>query len=415
MITKRLTEDPAFVQNLDFKKNLDFPEIEYECRYKRAIETMASRKLDALLVTNEENLRYFSGFKSGMWLTGSEWPYVALLPANKALEPTLIIPEFMEGTARSSSWISKIMWPKRGPSFGDVMETLVQAIKNNGLDHGKIGMELSDKDTMALSYQRFCFLKEQLPHVKFVDGREAIYDVRKIKSASEIEAIKIAFEITWNAVQAGFSKIKPGMTEKELYKIIAGSMVSNGSEANLFFSITSGTSGFCLADPFPSNYSFDKGMLFLVDCGARYKGYFADFARMCCLGELNDHQKEFSDAIIEANITAARSIKPGVKVSEPLKVSDLIIEKHGLSQYRLWDLIGHGLGMSIHEPPYLTVASYGSTGQECFELGMVINIESSIANVGAWEQGRFAIEDTYIVTEHGSKWISEASPEVWIA
>src|SRR5437899_7455625 len=103
----------------------EFPLDEYHVRYAKACKLMEAEGLDALLVTQDLDLRYFAGYLSIIWCSRFR-PYVALLPRDPSLGPTLIVPRQETGNALSTSWIAdRVIYPDQD----DPAPYIAQAIK----------------------------------------------------------------------------------------------------------------------------------------------------------------------------------------------------------------------------------------------------------------------------------------------
>ena len=89
----------------------EFPLDEYLLRYAKACRLMEEHDLDALLVTHDLDVRYFSGYLSILWCSRFR-PYVALLPRDPSVGPMLIVPAQETGNAMSTSWIAnRLIYP----------------------------------------------------------------------------------------------------------------------------------------------------------------------------------------------------------------------------------------------------------------------------------------------------------------
>jgi Xaa-Pro aminopeptidase len=407
----RPTQSATFKQRLDFKKNLDFPEEEYHNRILRFQNELTMRAIDVCIVTIETNVRYFTGFKNSMWIPGGDHPMMAILPSDG--EPILFVPEFLEGAALSSSWIEDVRFPKRGRGYGDVLRCAIDALQERSLLGGTAGLELGWGERIHLSRPRLEMLDEALSGTETVDAMEPIHAVRNIKSTREVEMLRTAYEITWAAYEEARRRMYAGMPEQELFNVISAAMSAAGSERN-FIAISSAASGYSVADGLPSTHPIEAGTMFWLDCGACYHGYWADFVRQGVLGKPTNEQRRWLDASVRANVAAASAVRAGAATVAPIAAADASLARDGLAEYRIGDLIGHGLGMSLHEPPYLSENSFGVTKDQRFEPGMVINIEVSLSDPGDWSFGRYAVEDTYLVGADGTEWLTPADMEAWI-
>src|SRR6476646_2379619 len=90
----------------------DFPAEEYESRWSRTRRILKAEGIDALLLTNQENLRYFAGFHEGAWCC-KHFYFFMLLPADETIAPCLIFANLFQNLAKAS-WVKEAhYWPWR--------------------------------------------------------------------------------------------------------------------------------------------------------------------------------------------------------------------------------------------------------------------------------------------------------------
>lgn len=193
----------------------EFPKSEYEKRQQKAQEFMEEKNIDGLLITQEENVEYFSGYMTTHW--GAKGFSVGAVVIPKIGDPVLIVPSFLRYTAEKTSWIKDIRDLKEAHTvprqFSDVV---VAAMKEKELEKGRIGIEIGHHVTVQMPLVDFDAMRSNLKGADFVSGTEIIWDVRKIKSPLEIEKIKKACSITVKAYEKLFEMVKPGMTERDI-------------------------------------------------------------------------------------------------------------------------------------------------------------------------------------------------------
>jgi Xaa-Pro aminopeptidase len=144
--------------------------------------------------------------------------------------------------------------------------------------------------------------------------------------------------------------------------------------------------------------------LVLFDFGALYKGYHADVSRTFVLGEATSQQKEVYRLIQRAQMQAVLSLKPGVSAQVPDQEVRKILTEPYLSSY--YPGLGHGVGLQIHEEPFL-----GQTSVGILKENMIVTIEPGIYIPG-W--GGIRIEDTVLIQEHSSVCLSGFPRELMI-
>jgi Xaa-Pro aminopeptidase len=247
-----------------------------------------------------------------------------------------------------------------------------------------------------LSYTEYETLNKGLEHVDFINIEGVVESIRQQKDPEEIEKLSIACDISDRALELTLPYIREGITELELTARLEFNMKTNGAE-NLSFEtlVISGTRTSLLHGK-PSDKKINRGELVLLDFGALYKGYHADISRTFIMGQANEKQKEIYTYIQQAEMKAIMTLKPGISAQIPdQKVRSIIPDKY-LDYY--YPGLGHGVGIQIHEEPFL-----GHTSENILEQNMTLTIEPGIYIPG-W--GGIRIEDTVVIQEQSARCLS---------
>ncbi len=201
----------------------DFPEEEYLARYARSRELMEKEGIDLLVVTDQTNCRYFSGFQGRT----VNRPVFFLLPLEG--EP-ILLPSKDLGTrdAWRKSWV-KEMQEYKLPVTSD---PICEAIKILRRKPRRVGMEIEDSFfggfRPALSYGGFKKLTEALPEIEFYNASRLIWELRIIKTRREIESIDQACRILRKAYENLFPSLRAGMTEQEIAASLLKGIIDQG-------------------------------------------------------------------------------------------------------------------------------------------------------------------------------------------
>ncbi|MCR4398168.1 MAG: aminopeptidase P family N-terminal domain-containing protein, partial [Firmicutes bacterium] len=195
---------------------MDFPAAEYEARLERARKLMEERGLDALLVSEPSNYRYFVGYDQPF---GAAWngyiltrPFLCLVP--RSGRPTLLVHLSFENATRHSTWIQDV---RTWSSLPFRAEYLVDLLRDAGLDGGAVvGVELGEDQRLGFPVQAFLDLGRALPSVRFVDCADILWRLRIRKSPAEIECIRNACLIMHEAYEKTFRQAGIGFTEKDV-------------------------------------------------------------------------------------------------------------------------------------------------------------------------------------------------------
>lgn len=263
---------------------------------------------------------------------------------------------------------------------------------------GRIALDETMRADFAL------LLVDALPSAARSFTTETIGALRMRKDDSEYRLIKENALINDRAMQAAFAAIRPGVSELEIAEIVRDHYPTEGAKA-AFTIVGSGQNG---AFPHHATGSrkLQEGDAVVLDIGGTKDGFFSDMTRMAAVGRPPEGYEEVH-AIVNAAVEAAlKAARPGV----PAKIVDAaargVITDAGYGAYFV-HRTGHGLGIEVHEPPYLT-----SVSETVLEPGMVFSIEP-----GIYLPGRFGIrlEEIVILRDEGPEIFSELPRDLHVS
>jgi len=388
-----------------------FPTEEYLARYEKARELMAEKGMDALVVTGKENVVYFSGIQTIGWYSKHR-PLGVVLPHGADRKPMIVLHESLLSVARETSWIEDVC-PWGGKRFSqeppDPAGGFRKALSDLDLVHSTIGMELGYGHRLGISHTDFMTLKCSVAEAKFVDGSDLLWELRMIKSLREIEALRKACEATTAAFEEGFDSLRVGMTEKELAGIMFARMAKETHERPGFVMIRSGPRKYGMVNVEPFYKPIHRGELIVVDAGALYKDYWADFMRMACMGPVTAEQRRFFEAEVESLQAGVKVTRPGVTTGEIFEACFSVLLTRGFGEYLALERVGHSLGLDMHEPP-----SIARGGTIVVKAGMVLTIEPIFSDRPNYRIGNFGLEDVVLVTETGCEILSHFPKELHV-
>lgn len=363
------------------------PKIADEERRRRLSLLQASleeRGLGGLLLGATESLRYFTGL---VWHP-SERLLGALVTPN---EISYIVPGFEESRVETLSRLPGdiAVWQEDESSAALVASLLPS------------GAKLALDDALPL------FLYHQLATVfgadRLVDGGRLIRDMRLRKSQAEIAIIKYAMDLTLEVQRRAHSIIRPGIRASEVIRYIDEQHKALGATGGSSFCIVS----FGLATSLPHGADGDQiyspGDVVLVDTGCRLDGYHSDLTRTYVLDE---PRSEFAEAWMierEAQQAVFDAAQIGATCGSLDDAARRVLASHGLGpDYALPGLphrAGHGLGMEIHEEPYILRGN-----STVLQPGMCFSNEPMLVF-----PGRFGIrlEDHIHMTATGPEWFTQ--------
>lgn len=268
---------------------------------------------------------------------------------------------------------------------------------------------LGPKGTLALDGQLPLFLYHRLAQSlgaeRLLDGAPLIASLRMRKSAAEVALIQYAMDLTLDVHRVAHAAMKPGVRASEIVSLIDSEHRKRGADDGSSFCIVS----FGVATSLPHGADGDQvlkaGDLILVDTGCHIGGYCSDLTRTYTLEEPSSEiariwniEREAQQAVFEA-----------ARIGAPCEALDAaarrVIEAHGLGpDYRVPGLphrAGHGLGLNIHEEPYIVRGN-----RTLLEPGMCFSNEPMILVPDAFG---VRLEDHIVMTESGPRWFTQPS------
>ncbi len=281
-----------------------------------------------------------------------------------------------------------------------------------------------------------------IPPGEFLDLNHFLHELRLFKSASEMQLMKQAADISAKAHRRAMAMCKPGMMEYQLEAELLHVFAKNGARSPAYSSIVGGGDNGCILHYVENRDMLCDGDLVLIDAGCELDHYASDITRTFPVnGKFSREQKALYELVLQAQLAAIEVIKPGNHWNEPhdatVKVITEGLVKLGLLKGKVSTLIknaayrdfymhraGHWLGMDVHD-----VGDYKCGGEwRVFEPGMVLTVEPGIyvsphnKKVDKkWRGIGIRIEDDVIVTKNGCEILTAKAPktvaevEEWMA
>lgn len=335
---------------------------------------------ELLAVSPGTHMLYLLGFHPH----ADERPCLLLISASAAV---MLCPALSAGEVMAKSDIPLHCWAdEHGP----------EAALTNAL----VALDASDCQHVALDEtMRADFallLLGALPAAKHSFSLDTLGWMRMHKDKAEYQHLKMNALIDDRALLCAAENARAGMTERELADVIRAAFAREGA-ATEFVIVAAGANG---AHPHhtPSDYVIQPGDVIVTDIGGRKDGFPSDMTRMIAIGEAPAGYAEVH-AVVEAAVQAAlRAAQVGARACDVDAAAREVISAAGYGEY-FTHRTGHGLGLDIHEPPYIT-----ATSQVILQPGMVFSIEP-----GVYLPGRFGIrlEEIVILREDGPEILSE--------
>jgi Xaa-Pro aminopeptidase len=350
-------------------------------RLQRLRAELHKREVDAVLISDATNRRYFSGF------TGSSG--TLLVTADKAM----LLSDFRYAEQA----------PREAPLFefrlvvgeAKLAEALADLLPKLGAQ--RLGFE-ADNITVA----RLNALKQGLDDANPVvqwHPFTGLAQLRQVKDADELALLRRAIRITDEAFDATIPLMQPTMRERELAWELEKAMRERGADGISFeIIVAAGPNG---AQPHARAGDEQLGAHrpIVIDFGAQYAGYHADCTRTVLLGEPDDQFWTIYNMVLHAQEAAITDIRPGMTSVEADATARDLIKAAGYGE-QFGHGLGHGVGLDVHEGPRVSWL-----GEDTLPSGAVFSIEPGIYLPG-W--GGVRIEDLVLLTDDGPQVLSHA-------
>jgi len=374
----------------------DFALVEFEQRMARAQIMMREQQLDAVLLTTETNVRYFSGYFTQFWQSPTR-PWFLLLPATG--KPIAVIPT-IGVVGMSNTWVDDVRtWPSPLPA-DDGVSLLNQTLAELPKRFGRLGMTLGRETHLRMPQSQVQSLYAS-SGFELVDVSREVLHLRSIKSTAEVDRAAHVCGIASKAFARLPSFAGVGMTEREVVAEFRMELLRQGADHSPFIVSSSGADGYDDIIMGPTDRVIDEGDLLIIDTGTVWQGYFCDFDRNWSFGDCSQATKDAYATVYDATEAGFAAAKPGNTTSDLYHAMWPIMQAGGALGNDVGRL-GHGLGSDLTEWPSNT-----ATDDTVLEVGMVMTLEPgmSYAN-GNGEVKQMVHEENIVITEDGAQWLS---------
>jgi Xaa-Pro aminopeptidase len=376
---------------------LSWPEDRAKLDRVRAL--MAEQGLDALVVRAPDNVLYLTNF----W--GMKGYDACVFPREG--EPVLICLEASAEDAERMSWTKDVRLvqgyapddPRPVPAR--TLEAALAATKE--YEHVGIELSMGTQATDRMVGEPTTFTKgwfDAWPGAQ--DAMPVLVPARSIKTAQEVERLRLANDICAAATEHVRGLIKPGMKESEVAALWQGFVHGQGTgwegkvELALGFSLIwagRGIKTFTATGERP----VVEGEPTLFEIWVCADGYWADHTKLLCIGELRADYRELEQGLMGVYQGAIDHCEPGASMAELDRLVRNGLEEIGYPGQPSHPIC-HGIGARAHEPPYPHQAGGGEIAE-----GMVFAIEPGCY----WEGGGgLRVEDNFLITETGAEKLS---------
>ena len=378
-----------------------FTSAEREARIERARELMTQNKIDAILLANSTSS---SVYFANLHLYGGERLWALVLTARS--KPFLVCPAFEEGRAHellSSGPLGTncdiLTWQEDESPFA----LIGRGLADRHLRAGIIGLD----EHMAFVFSEG--IRAANPHLKLVFATPVTAGCRMIKSAHELECMRLACRATLLVYRAVAQSLHPGMTIADVHQLIASAYRQIGFEGEASLNVDEYTA---LPHGSRQPQTLREGSILMLDDGCSVEGYQSDITRTFVLGKPTDKMLSVFDLVHRAQTAALHTARPGVLTSKVDAAARKIIIDGGYGPAFKYftHRLGHGIGLDGHEWPYFVRNNmYGWDLNPKLARGMTLSDEP-----GIYIPGEFGIrlEDDLVITESGAELLTSQCPSL---
>lgn len=348
---------------------------------KRIQQELRRRGLDGMLVTDEKNQRYASGFPitDGAVVVGLEKSW--LITDSRYIEAA--------EAAVDGSLTEVVLYDREHPLTGIIRSVCA----------GMARLAAEDKKLSHVGYLGY----EKALGRELLPAGDLFETLRASKSEDEIACMIEAQRISEKALETVLHIIKPGMTERQVAAELVYNMLKNGSEGNSFDPIVITGSKTSLPHGVPGDKVIQSGDFVTMDFGSIKHGYCSDMTRTVAVGSASEEMRNVYDTVLRAQLAGIAAARAGVPGREIDAAARKVISDAGYGKY-FGHGFGHSLGLDIHELP-----NANPSGEAPMPAGAVCSAEP-----GIYIPGRFGvrIEDVMVIRDTGAEIITKAPKEL---
>ena len=231
----------------------------------------------------------------------------------------------------------------------------------------KGGLILVDEDMPALM---LLAMQSTFPGARFQNGGPLLNGMRRVKTESELNLLRIAAKIADDAYDEVRPQIRNGLTERQVEKLLFNAMESRGGHPD-FGIVASGPNG---AEPHHATDDtvLKSGDIVILDFGCSVDGYRSDITRTVAIDHASDEARRVYEIVYRAHQAGREAVAAGKPLGNADGAARRVIEDAGYGP-KFMHRLGHGLGLQGHEMPFLV-----PNESDPFQRGDCFSIEPGI-------------------------------------
>jgi Xaa-Pro aminopeptidase len=376
----------------------------FKRRFSGLQEKMADLDLDLVVYGSCQNFQYLTGllvdWRHGIDL-GSDLNNI-FVPRKG--EPVLTLTEPLPERVRQT-WIKDVKILDKEANYGGLIEKVVSGLDLKGSKVG-LGEHVWGSTTVEIA--------NAVKGAEFYNAEGLMDHLRVIKDQGEIERLRKVAELTDQVMESVIPKIKEGVTQRELELEVELQGRRLGASDVSFPPTVGFVKSGSEVSPNPFTYPREKGLTtgcsIAFDIGFVMDGYCSDFGRSFCFGSAGAEVKKGYEALQQAVLDTVDKMRDrSMRVCDLFPTLEKVLDRLGYGHYLRARLptrvLGHNIGVEVHEPPWLSPAY-----NELLQKGMVIALEPKI-----WHAGEYylRVEDMVLVESQKTVFLTNFDRELF--
>lgn len=369
-----------------------FSTAEYEARTARAQAMMANAGLDALLLTTEPEVRYFTGYLTRFWESPTR-PWFVIVPASG--KPVAVIPS-IGAWLMGTTWLDDIRTWQAPDLSDDGVSLLTDTLRELVPAAGKIGVPSGHETHLRMPLADYQRLSKLLDGRVLRDDADILRRLRLVKSQAEIDKIRHACAIAGRAFATVPNFARQGVALDECFRRFQMACLEHGADWVSYTAGGAGPDGYGDVISPATGQPLEAGDVLMIDTGLVWDGYFCDYDRNFAIGTPSPIATNAHAQLMEAVDAGLAAARPGAAASDLYHAMDAVLT--GGKADPAGGRLGHGLGMQLTEWPSLIASD-----QTELLPGMVLTLEPGIETV----DGRIMVhEENIVITQTGAQLLS---------
>lgn len=371
-----------------------FDRSEFQQRCARAQALMAEKDLGALLLTTEQEVRYFTGYLTRFWESPTR-PWFLVLPSSGA--PVAVIPS-IGAALMGETWIDDIRTWSAPNLEDDGVSLLAETLREVVPPGARIGVPDGHETHVRMPLADFERLWAVIGPHKIAGDHGIMRQLRMVKSAAEVAKIENACAIAGRAFARVPEIAAEGVPLEQVFRRFQMLCLEEGADWVPYLAGGAGPDGYADVISPATPAPLEAGDVLMLDTGLVHDGYFCDYDRNWSVGPPSAAVVSAHAQLIESTDAGAEAARAGATASDVFHAMNAVLSAggEGTDAGRL----GHGLGMSLTEWPSLIAGDH-----TVLEEGMVLTLEPGIATKGA--DGRIMVhEENILITDGAPRFLS---------